>query len=234
MKPILHPWEKEYREKKLVTMGTEPSEDAKRFLKWLKKVQGLDVSGKRVLDTGCGNGKNSFLFAEHGSEVVGYDISQTAIDHARELQKEKGFLGAHFYVHNMADTLDVADATVDIVLDITSSNALTTAEREVFLEEAFRVMRDGAYMFLRALCKDGDENAKYLIKNFPGSEKDMYHLVGSDIYERAFTKSDLLATYSPFAEILHMERIFHYPTFQGRVYKRAYWIVYLQKKSHGT
>jgi ubiquinone/menaquinone biosynthesis C-methylase UbiE len=226
-----HPWEKEYSEQKLVSLGETPSEDAKRFLKWLKKDRKIDLGSAVVLDTGCGNGKNGFLFAENGARVVGYDVARNVIALAQARAMKEGWQESQikFFVHNMKDSLNLPDNSVDIVLDITSSNALTTPEREKYLQETFRVLKSGGYVFVRTLCKDGDENAKHLIKNFPGPEKDMYKLVGTDIVERAFTREDLLATYEPYGKILHLERIFHYPKFEGRIYKRAYWIMYLLK-----
>lgn len=226
-----HPWEKEYSEQKLVTLGTEPSEDTKRFLKWLKKEK-FDLENKVVLDAGCGNGKNAFYFAEKGARVAGYDVAKNVVALAQKRAVEEGWKGEQvkFFVHDMSQSLpQVETESVDVVLDVTSSNALTSAEREIYLNECFRVLKKGGYMFVRTLCKDGDENAKYLIKNYPGPEKDMYKLLGTDIVERAFAREDLLSTYKPYAEIKFLERIFHYPTFEGRIYKRAYWIMYLQK-----
>ncbi len=42
-----------------------------------------DVSGQRVLDAGCGEGHVSRLFARHGAEVVGVDISPRLLHLAR-------------------------------------------------------------------------------------------------------------------------------------------------------
>jgi tellurite methyltransferase len=44
-----------------------------------------DCSGLRVLDVGCGEGKNAAIFAEMGASVVGVEISRRALEHARAL-----------------------------------------------------------------------------------------------------------------------------------------------------
>jgi tellurite methyltransferase len=44
-----------------------------------------DFSGLRVLDAGCGEGKNSAFLAENGSTVVGVEISERALIHAKKL-----------------------------------------------------------------------------------------------------------------------------------------------------
>ena len=38
----------------------------------------------RVLDVACGGGRNAIFLAERGFEVVGVDVSEVALEHARE------------------------------------------------------------------------------------------------------------------------------------------------------
>lgn len=45
-----------------------------------------DVSGKGVLDAGCGEGHVARLFARHGARVVAVDISPRLLEHARALE----------------------------------------------------------------------------------------------------------------------------------------------------
>ena len=45
-----------------------------------------DVSGKRVLDAGCGEGHVARLFASHGARVVGVDISSRLLELARSVE----------------------------------------------------------------------------------------------------------------------------------------------------
>lgn len=46
-----------------------------------------DVSGKKVLDAGCGEGHVARLFARHGADVVGVDISPRLVRLARTFQE---------------------------------------------------------------------------------------------------------------------------------------------------
>ncbi len=56
-----------------------------------------------VLDSGCGTGENALFLAARGLEVVGVDISPTAIGRARQKAQERG-VQARFEV---ADALDL-------------------------------------------------------------------------------------------------------------------------------
>ena len=50
----------------------------------IETVTELPVSPCRALDVGCGTGANAIWLAEQGFEVIGIDLSATAIDLARE------------------------------------------------------------------------------------------------------------------------------------------------------
>ena len=228
-------WEREYQDPQFLSLGTEPLGEVKDLIKWLKKqirtypeqfpVTLPDFS---VLDLGCGNGKNLNYIVEHFAQTgIGYDISETAIKEARKAAP----VGAEYAVRSIADPFLLSDKSVDLVLDVTASNSLSEKERGKFLKEISRVLKPGSYLFTRALCRDGDTNAKNLIKQFPGTEKDTYVLGTTGITERAFSKEDLLATYEPYFEIVHLEKTTGYQRWNNQSYKRNYWIMYAKLKA---
>lgn len=224
-------WEAEYNNQNLVTLGDKPQEDTKRFVKWLKKQKFFDnppAGGEslKVLDAGCGTGRNTEYFAEMGFEAYGFDIAGNAIGIARQNSTNKN---AHYEIHDMAEKLPYEDNFFDVTLDVTSSNALTTKNREKYLAELARVVKSGGFLFLKTLCKDGDDNAKALLKDFPGVEKDMYIMPGVGLHERVFSKQDLVQLYEPYFEILFLEKKYSYTKISGRPYKRAFWIMYAKK-----
>jgi ubiquinone/menaquinone biosynthesis C-methylase UbiE len=180
------------------------------------------------LDLGSGAGRNSFYLAEMGANVTGLEISKTAIEISEQNAKEAG-LDIKYIKQSIGEKFPVEDSSIDILLDVTSSNSLTEAEREVYLSEANRVLKSNGYFFVKALCLEGDENAKFLLKNNPGTEKDTYTMPGLGVTERVWTREDFVKTYEKYFKIVSMERKTSYPRMNGRVYKRNYWIAYLTK-----
>lgn len=221
-------WEKEYRNPKLVTKNAGPQADTLRFLKFLKKEQKYTVTGKIILDLGCGTGRNANYLAENDNTVIGIEISKTAIEIAKARAKESR-VAVEYRVGDIGVPYEIEDASIDIILDVTSSNSLDDKGRDIYLNECVRVLRDGGYMFVRALCKDGNKNVKNLLKSSPGKEYDTYIIKEINLTERVFSKEDFIALYGRFFKILNLEKKTSYSTFNDRVYKRDYWLAYLQK-----
>lgn len=220
-------WEREYSKSKFLTKENMPQGDVVRFVKWLKD-QGILVDGKKVLDLGSGTGRNSFYFAELGGKVVGLEISSTAIKIAKENLNGSVF-DVSYDKQSIGEKLPFDNENFDILLDVTSSNSLTESERKTFLIETNRVLKKDGIFFTKALCKDGDSNARSLLSKFPGKEKDTYILPDIGVCERVWSKEDFVATYSKYFEILKMEKKTSYTRMNNRSYKRNFWIVYMKK-----
>ncbi|MDQ5948942.1 MAG: hypothetical protein QG589_67 [Patescibacteria group bacterium] len=221
-------WDREYRQSQLLTKDNKPQADVVRFVTYLKKEQGIDIGGTTVLDLGSGTGRNSYYFAELGASVTGFEISKTAITIGKENADNAG-LHIEYKKQSIGDIFPIADSSVDIMLDITSSNSLSEREREIYLAETHRVLRSGGYFFVKALCKDGDQNAKHLLEHSKGEEKDTYILPGVGITERVWTKNDFVSTYEKYFTIMHLEKKTSYSRMNNRSYKRNFWLAYMKK-----
>jgi ubiquinone/menaquinone biosynthesis C-methylase UbiE len=73
-----------------------------------------DVSGKRLLDLGCGEGYNTRLMARKGAEVVGVDFSEKMIRLARE-EETKEPLGIKYHLSDAARLDMLGDECIDII-----------------------------------------------------------------------------------------------------------------------
>jgi SAM-dependent methyltransferase len=228
-------WDKEYKAQQLLSPSNVPHAEVMRFVKWLKKErkkQGtmLDLEEVRLLDLGSGTGRNSYYFADEGAHAIGFEFSPTAVAMAKDTAVKNG-LSIEYRLQDIGNVFPIPDASVNLILDVTSSNSLSDAGRAVYLQEIQRVLEPGGYMFLRALSLEGDTNAKELVKRFPGPDPDTYIHPDLGITEKVFTRESLIATYSPYLEIKEFKRVEHYATVAGRKYKRSYWVAYMQKST---
>src|SRR5690349_15284693 len=59
-----------------------------------------DLHGKRVLDLGCGTGRNGLRLAPYAKEVVGYDLSDVGVAKANSEARRLGLSNFHAKVNN--------------------------------------------------------------------------------------------------------------------------------------
>jgi SAM-dependent methyltransferase len=226
--PQSTPWEKEYQNPKLITMDDKPQKSALAFFKFLKNGEEVKLEGLNILDLGSGTGRNANYLAELGNTVIGFEISPTALSIAKNRSADFG-LKIDYRLQDIGSIYPLQDASQDIVLDITSSNALNETERDIYLTEVHRVLKPGGHLFVRTLCLDGDKNVKNLIKQYPGKEKDTYVNQYMKLIERVFSRDDFVSLYSKYFEIQKLEKTTSYTKFNGKSYRRNFWIGYLKK-----
>lgn len=219
-------WEREYQDPLLITKKEEPQSDTLDFFRYIRRKKGVNLSEISALDLGCGTGRNSNYLATLGARVIGYEISNTALTIAKERAAKAG-LTVQYEIQNIGEPWPISDNSIDLILDVLSSNSLNDSEREIYLREASRVLKQSGFFYVKALAKDGDHNAKELLKLHPGPEKDTYRMPDMNITERVWSKEDFINTYSKFFSIIDLRLKTNYSKMNGRIYKRNYWMAYL-------
>jgi SAM-dependent methyltransferase len=101
-------------------------------------------TGKKVLDVGSGNGYVLSRYAKAGAEVVGVDLTQTAVDLCRRRFELMGLEGS-FDIAN-AESLPFEDATFDCVCSMGVVHHTPDTERAV--AEIHRVLKPGGRVIL--------------------------------------------------------------------------------------
>jgi ubiquinone/menaquinone biosynthesis C-methylase UbiE len=100
-----------------------------------------DVNGLSGFDVGCGEGHNTRLLAERGARMVGIDISENFVRHAREAEKGR-HLGIRYEVASAVElpfdenSFDFATAFMSL-MDIPETGRV--------LAEVFRVLQPGGF-----------------------------------------------------------------------------------------
>ncbi|MCD5390212.1 MAG: class I SAM-dependent methyltransferase [Candidatus Pacebacteria bacterium] len=223
-------WNNEYKDSKLITKAVQPQKDFFRFLEWMKKNKNMNLDDNiTVLDLGCGVGRNGFYMAEnYNATVFGWDFSEHAIEKGKGLFKHKNLT---LEKRDMTKSFPLGDNSMDLILDITASNALDEKGRATYLSEMHRVLKPTGYVYLRTLAKEGDKNARGLIKNFPGTEHDTYVHPDLHVTERVFSGPDFKSLYEPYFKVIRMLRKSGYQRFGKQNYKRNYWNIYMSAKN---
>src|SRR5271157_2498366 len=90
--------------------GTEPGSLVVKLSVLVSSFVGL-----KVLDAGCGEGKNSLFFAAKGAVIHGVDISEIAIAHARDLASANAVYGIEFEVKDIRD-MKLSSGQFDVVV----------------------------------------------------------------------------------------------------------------------
>jgi SAM-dependent methyltransferase len=107
--------------------------------------------GMRVLDAGCGYGRNLVHLLREGCEVFALDADEAGVGHVRQLSAslETGLPAENFQV-GLIERMPFPDAFVDVVM---CSSVLHFARNEehfrMMLSELWRVLRPGGMLFCR-------------------------------------------------------------------------------------
>lgn len=123
-------------------------------------LKGRLVPGTRLLDAGCGDGRNLVYFLRGDYDVYAVDRSSSAITEAQELAYTTAPETAikHFRVERV-ESLSFEDAWFDAVLGIA---VLHFAENEshfrTMLREMWRVLKQGGFFFARLASTIGFED----------------------------------------------------------------------------
>jgi len=100
----------------------------------------------RVLDVGCGTGRQACDLAEkHGAQVLGITTSDSGVEAARALAEERGLPGARF--ENRDGTSNgLPDGSFDVAWVLESSHLMR--DRRALLSECARVLAPGGRLVL--------------------------------------------------------------------------------------
>jgi tellurite methyltransferase len=122
-------------------------------------LKGRITEGMRILDAGCGAGRNLTYFLRSGYEVYAVDRSDEAIDAVRKLAAELAPVWSDDRARvEPVEKLSFANDSFDVVI---SSAVLHFAENEAhfqhMLHEMWRVLRPGGLLFVRLASSIGIE-----------------------------------------------------------------------------
>ncbi|HTP01147.1 MAG TPA: class I SAM-dependent methyltransferase [Anaerolineales bacterium] len=147
--------------------------------------------GMKILDVGCGAGKQCFLYSDHAerkAEIIGGDVSKDLLDRARARNTERGD-NIKFQTLDFNKKFEFPDDTFDLV---SSAFAIYYANNMDFtFSEAHRVLKPGGRLFVTGPLPENKQMFYEIIREatskpippMPGSSR-----FKSEIYQAIDTK----------------------------------------------
>jgi tellurite methyltransferase len=118
------------------------------------------TSGMRILDAGCGSGRNLVYLLREGYEVYGVDADPTAIEHVRWIAASLAPLlpADNFRIEKIED-LSFPEAFVDVLLLSAVLHFARDDEHfHAMLRSAWRTLKPGGLLFCRLASTIGMEH----------------------------------------------------------------------------
>jgi SAM-dependent methyltransferase len=223
-------WNAEYGNATHLALSDTPSSDLLAFMRWSDRQKDeIDrVPDKpRVLDIGCGNGRN-IIFMEEVARAKGYgfDISDSAIAQAQAKSKHS----ERFMVHSIEDMpYPYEDESMDLVLDMMSTHILGADQRKALRNEIDRILEPGGWIFYKTFLLDGDRNAREMMERKPGDEPYSYVHPRIGHTEYALPESEIIREIEEHGWEIHKISKSHKHVRKGQAAKRRNIALYLRK-----
>src|SRR5262245_7357314 len=137
--------ESEYRE------GTAPWDTGQPCSELRRRLAAGDLPASgTALDLGCGSGVQTLLLAAHGLEVVGVDLSSTAIESARRRASvHPAGQGARFIAGDVTEVRGIGEP-FDVLVDRGCYHVARGDHLDAFVRALERLSRAGSLLLLLA------------------------------------------------------------------------------------
>ncbi len=202
-------------------VSDKPSVAVQKFVGYLK-ARGIPLEGK-LLDIGCGVGRNASWLAKQGFDVTGIDVSEVAITKAKD-----GSPDVNYAVCDVSNGLSFPDESFDYVIDILVSQLFTKEDFNRYVKEVMRILKNNGRLLLCTLDRSVDEEARGLLDKHPGPEENTYVIPEIGLMERTFTIEEIAKLWFPL-KIESAELLYASSKFEGKVYERYFWCIVLNK-----
>jgi ubiquinone/menaquinone biosynthesis C-methylase UbiE len=110
----------------------------------------------RVIEFGCGNGRDAIYFARHAQQVIACDQSEIAIESLSAREYPGCIHRPTFVVCDFSRLADGQFNTVDVVYSRFTLHAVTQAEATAALAWAWRNLRSGGLLVVEVRSINGD------------------------------------------------------------------------------
>jgi ubiquinone/menaquinone biosynthesis C-methylase UbiE len=113
-----------------------------------EELERRKISKGRILDLGTGPATQAIQLANRGLEVTGSDVSEAAINRAKEVYIHDKNKKISFTVDDILDS-KIKDKRFDYVFDRGCFHVLPIEKRPVYIREINRILDDKGILFLK-------------------------------------------------------------------------------------
>ena len=221
----------DYHNKKYQNLGDlfqrkHANEDVIRFFYKYK------LKGKKILDVGCGSGRNSIFFLNYHCRVVAVDSSREGIKIFQKKIKNKKINQLKLIVDSMP-YLKTAKGKFDSVIDCFSSYCLIKSDFEIYLENIRKKLKKDGIYHLQILSKNCDiyknfKPAKKIGNSILSQKRKSSPFFGDEYLFSFYSKKELVKLLKFFFNIISFE--IHARTYRNTSEYFEYFVIECKKK----
>ena len=209
-------YEKSYKDLGFKAQREYPNEELCRFIgRNYNNFSKDEIKNLTCLEIGCGSGSNLWMLKEKGFKTIGLDLSSRSLELAKERLISRNLNNDIELIKGSMTNLPFIEKSIDIIVDVFSSNCLTSEDFEKSLLEIARVLTKGGKYFLYTPSKSSDA----FLNHSPSTLLDSSTLDGIKRKTSPFT-----ANFYPF-------RFEHPEVLKGKLEDKDFTINYLEKVS---
>lgn len=152
-------------------------------------LEGLDLTGKTVLDIGCGSGAIAVLLArDYGARsVVGIDVEDDVCNAAARLAEKEGVADTVSILKVKPGPLDFPDQSFDVVFS--KDSIIHIPDKEALSRDVFRILVPGGWFAASDWLISHDDEPSPDMKTYIAAEALEFAMSSPARYQRALEQA---------------------------------------------
>ena len=111
---------------------------------------------QKILELGCGQGRDSVFFAKYGYDVTATDISENAINFVEKLKNKHDLKNLNLFVHDTEKSFDFLNEKFDLVYSNLALQFFDLSQLSNIFSRIYNIMNKNSF-FLFSTKKPGDK-----------------------------------------------------------------------------
>ncbi|HEX8458364.1 MAG TPA: class I SAM-dependent methyltransferase [Pyrinomonadaceae bacterium] len=219
-------WEREYETLQIIPSSSR-TVPAKALLLFSELLNFKNI--EKVLDAGCGPGRNAVYLAQQGCQVDAVDFSEVALSQLRKLAAETGTdRNIRTWNHALEDDLPFEDDSYDLILDsYVSCHFIDENLKQYYRKELLRIAKPGGIVFSTQFSVE-DEYYKTLVKNGAGRGKIVVD-PNNNVTKQLYTEDEIKLFFSEDFKLLYFVKFEFDDVVLGQTYRRSIFVLIMRK-----